>query len=993
MADESVLIESIIEYKAQGTGDVLADAGKIDAELQKLEQGATIGVDLNLTDRAVLNNINALDTAKLTPTIDVSMPDDSAVKRVEALDTANVTPTVKPSMPSDQPVQRVEDLDSATVTPTVDAQESEGSKDITDKLDALTKLEVIDLAINLTGTAQAFFDKFGRIGGFTGLIEMDTELSKIEARTGRMIPIAEKLIHDLYRDGWGESREQIADVITEADNLRISQDNLQSAVQNALILQEVYGIDTAESLATMDSLVKNKLAPDFEAAADIIVAAQQTGINKGGDFQDVIREFSPAFARMGLSGSGAMALLNSGLAVGFDNSSRVAEGVRELGNNLANIKTDPNIAAAFNRLDSLSDIDLKGMLDAYTKGELSGDDFFNGFFAALADASAKNPARAQEIANTLIGTQASDFGAEHFGGLTTNWDTSLGRMEGRAQTAGTTIKNNISSQLDELWRTIETAAGDFLSSDQINLDAKIEEIKGKITEAINVLQSGGTLGEALEVGFQIQGVDEFLGNFQRVVGNLVLAIMEFIASLQSGQAQQQTRAQIANLAAGQLAFDLKLANPDEVQFLIQQAMDRGVDASKIAEAVNTAGQELISTGDLGKAQELVQSVQNMPQVFAKAWGALGITVDTLNIAQDTSPEEVQAQLDEFTRRQGIGVTVEVKDFGKIDVDALAANTRSAVDAANQAFIDAYNSGDFNLARQIANDLDDPALLSSAFNGALEAGDFDVASAIVGDLQDNQDFLTQAFEQAVTAGAPEVATKIADILNDPTLEARAAELALAVQEAKDAVTIGMDGMAKATEDADVRIEYAVSGGSIVPEFLKMRDAALINFPLIGAAETILANVSQQQLGKVSSWAKIAVDSLMGFGNVLPILDSLITKLGQASAAASSATAAVNGVPSSPGGGTQAFAEGGIFVAGERGPELISSDTDLAILNNRTTEAFLAGQRSVFTPLFGAQASNVVNNSTRNVTVQQTFIVQSQAQADSAAQQTANNLRGF
>lgn len=887
MADnDPILIDSIVNYKTQGTGDVLGDADKIGAKIQELERGANVAIDLDLQNTSVLNDLNELDSAKLTPQIDT--------------------------------------------------QETNEGKSITDKLSFLSKLAIINLAVNLTGTAKEFFDQFGRIGGFTGLIEMDSALSKIQARTGEMIPGAEKLIHDLYRDGWGESRDQIADVITQADNLKISQDNLQQAVQNALILQEVYGYDTAESLRTMDSLVKNKLAPDFDSAANIIVAGLQNGADRGGDLLDTFNEYGSTFAKMGLSGAGALALINSGLSHGIDNSDRVADAVREIGIRLGTINTDPNVQAAFRRLDSMSDVDLSKLLNAFNKGEISGDEFFNGFFKAIDDAAAKNPARAQQIANTLIGTQAEDFGVQTFAGLSTNWDSTMGTLEGRAQTAGINIKDNISSQLDELWRSIETAAGDFLSSDQINLDAKIDEIKKKVTDAINVLQSGGTLGEALEVGFQLKGVDEFLGNFQRIVGNLVIAILEFIKSLQSGEQRTQTEKTIANLAKGQLAFDLKLANEDELVGLVQTAIQRGVSTVDIGKAIQTAGTELINEGELDKARELLGLVEQISGTVQLAPGADPWGIEVIGNGVYTLAQAVKDYKDGVLSLEQIQPLIDQGKIARLDID-----TGTLAQQANIA----------------------ATTLRENFEKAIQEQD-----------------VTKAFD-------------IADQLDDMELFQRANELALKMQETKDAVAGNFDDMATASEDADQRMGMAMTGNTMTEDMAAVSNAAQISLPVVGQRFDEMAVISVRAMSRTTSWSEILQGSLKGFGNVVPILQSVAASVAVIATGATNANQALQQGINLGNQKPQQFAEGGVFVAGERGRELISSDTDLAILNNRTTEAFLAGQRSVFTPLFGAQASNVVNNNQRNVTLQQTFIVQSQAQADSAAQQTADNLRGY
>lgn len=544
---------------------------------------------------------------------------DSAYKSVLAdagkLDALD--PTVKVSV-SDADLKTaaglVADLDTSTSLK-INVDESELDT-VNDQLDTITAISAIDLAVNISGTALSFFESLGRFSGVGGILELDTALATIEGRTGRMIPDAEKLITDLYVNGWGESRTAIADTIVQASNLKIANEDLAEATEAAFQVQAVTGGETNEILRSMDTLVKNNLVPSYTAAADLITVGFQTGNDRGQDLLDTFNEYGSTFKQVGISGEGALGLINSGLDAGIDNSDRIADAIRETGIRLGEIGTDENIAAAFEQLDALSDIDLAKSLDAKNAGEISGDEFYAGFFEALADANEADPQAAQTIAATLVGTIAEDFGVESISQLTPIWDETMGTLEGRAETAGGTISGTLGTTIEGFLRAIEQSAVDFLSSDAIDLDGKIATLKEQLTTALSTLTSGGSLGEALEIGFGITGVDTALGNISRVFGQFTLTLLEILAFIQdplsNNDNDSATRRQLATGAAAQLPFDLLLANPDEIEGLLKQAVARGV--TDLAPGITTALDEALAAGDYDQIADILLGLAKTPEI-------------------------------------------------------------------------------------------------------------------------------------------------------------------------------------------------------------------------------------------------------------------------------------------------------------------------------------------------------------------------------------------
>lgn len=207
----------------------------------------------------------------------------------------------------------------------------------------------------------------------------------------------------------------------------------------------------------------------------------------------------------------------------------------------------------------------------------------------------------------MVGTQLEDMGVSVFTKLSTDADTAFGDIEGRAETAGNTISDTLGTTVDTFLRGVEDMAVNFLSSDSVDLDGKIETFKTQLQTALSTLSEGGSIGDAIELGFGIGGVDTALGNIERVFGQFYLSLLEVLAIIQdvSGKDSSGTRAQIATQAAGQLPLDLQVANPDEFDLLLKQAAERGVSLADLGSALGTAMETSITDGDFERANAII----------------------------------------------------------------------------------------------------------------------------------------------------------------------------------------------------------------------------------------------------------------------------------------------------------------------------------------------------------------------------------------------------
>jgi hypothetical protein len=724
--EEVILIKPTIDLSAwnSAVSSMLADAARIETKFEgAFGKGAAI--DVKVDDSALKTAQRAIDDldAGVTSEVDFTMSDENTVKKtLDKLD-AGTTAEVDFKATGDSNVKQI-------------------LTDIATKLANLQKLALIKLAMDIPATAEGFITSLTNLPGVSTLIEMDTVLAQVEGRTGRMIPQAEELITELYTNAWGESITAVGNVVTAASNLGIEMDDLRDATMAAFNLEALGVGDAEENLRTLDTMVKNGLAPDFESASNILAAGFQTGANRGQDLLDTFNEYGSTFNQLGISGEAALAFINTGLEAGIDNSDRIADLIRETGIRLGEIHSDPNIQAAFTDLDNLSTIDLSAMLTGWEAGDISGDDMFGAIFQALEDAAAADPTKAKTLASTLMGTIAEDFGLEAVAQLSPVWDESLwGPLEDRAQTASDTVNNTLSTALTELFRTLEVELAGTLD-EMFDFDALIDKAKKAIKDIAAALRAGEGLAEALEIGLNIPGFADQVHRIESAINNFLIGLLQAVADIGSflGRDTSGIRQEVARVGAGQLQFDLEVATTeDEIADAWQRGIDRGVDASVMTQKATEASLKLFNEGDMERLQMLVDTLSQPQNALP------GLTDIGRDIVGNTDDLTVALQELYNVQEQYANKTGEVNDIINKAVASDIETVQAAIDR-TQGFGEITSA--IGTKQDVSNLQDDLAVAAESMK--LTADDFGATWAQMG--LDSTTTLTTMKETSSTASS-------------------------------------------------------------------------------------------------------------------------------------------------------------------------------------------------------------------------------------------------
>lgn len=138
----------------------------------------------------------------------------------------------------------------------------------------------------------------------------------------------------VYAGNFGDSLDSVNEAmrvvsLNLGDLGDVGEEEFTRMTESALTLSGVFGTDVAQSTEAAGKLIKNGLAADATEAFDIIAAGMRDGVDRSGDFLDTINEYSPQFAKLGISGTQMLGILQDGLKGGARDTDTIADAFKE----------------------------------------------------------------------------------------------------------------------------------------------------------------------------------------------------------------------------------------------------------------------------------------------------------------------------------------------------------------------------------------------------------------------------------------------------------------------------------------------------------------------------------------------------------------------------------------------------------------------------------------------------------------------------------------
>jgi len=579
-------------------------------------------------------DFDALSDMTITVTADTS----EAASALEDLPLSDETVdfTVDVEQTGDD-VTEVTSLQDETINTEINIEETDTAKETLSAVETIKNLKILETVWNIAGTAVDLFQNFaGKV--ISPMLDLEDAVARVNATTGNAIPNARELISNIFYDDLGESINQVADLITTAEQLKLP---IEEATRAALTFTHTWQDENpTEVIKTLNALVSTGLAKNFTEAGDLLAVAFQNGANKGHDLLKAVEDNAVAIQGLGLDGQEAMSLIKTGLDNGFTSADQVLKVLEKIKQNVQN-------AAGNATSDVSKTLNILGIANPAETGEAWSAEFFKKVIDGIKNAPGLTDTEKEALFTNLVGGK---MGGKTFSAFLKmspeDADNVFANLAGASERAATAIDDSLRGAIDDFMLVANKAAQDFLSSEQIDLPGKINALKTGIQDGLNALSEGGTLGEALTIALKPIGFDDEFAGLEAMLGNFVIAILQVVSSIQSldpknWAAKAGTDAQIAKLSAQQLTFDLQVGNADEVTTEIATAVSRGVSPDKITAAVGGAINELIADGSeaaLAKAQALIDTLNapiDMNKVPTLASGA------PMNVEPVVTPEALE----------------------------------------------------------------------------------------------------------------------------------------------------------------------------------------------------------------------------------------------------------------------------------------------------------------------------------------------------------------
>lgn len=234
-----------------------------------------------------------------------------------------------------------------------------------EQLDEMGKTLTGGALVEAAEQVAAVGDKIVELGeksmdAFTEMQDATVKASVYFGETGDAAEQTAGIIKDVYSEGVGESLDAVSNAVMAVkknlDNL--NETDMTHITEQAITLDELYGIDMNETLRGVNSLMQ-QYGMSAQEAMDYIVTGTQNGLDKTNELGDNLSEYSGKFVQAGYSAREYFQLLQNGLEGGAYNLDKVNDAINEVTTRIA----DGTIA------DSMSKINEKtGELEKGTAG-------------------------------------------------------------------------------------------------------------------------------------------------------------------------------------------------------------------------------------------------------------------------------------------------------------------------------------------------------------------------------------------------------------------------------------------------------------------------------------------------------------------------------------------------------------------------------------------------------------------------------------------------
>lgn len=202
--------------------------------------------------------------------------------------------------------------------------------------DSAKNFDVMKIAIgNLIADGLKALAKEAKDAMTTLIKESEAAYNSFQAQTGantKEMQAFSKEIKALYKDNFGDSLQDVADVMAEVKQQIQETDpkKLKELSENAITLRDTFGMDIKEQMRTVNMMMK-QFGINASDAFNLISQGAQNGLNKNDDLLDTINEYSVHYKQMGYDANDFFNSLANGTEAGTFSVDKLADAMKEFG--------------------------------------------------------------------------------------------------------------------------------------------------------------------------------------------------------------------------------------------------------------------------------------------------------------------------------------------------------------------------------------------------------------------------------------------------------------------------------------------------------------------------------------------------------------------------------------------------------------------------------------------------------------------------------------
>lgn len=407
------------------------------------------------------------------------------------------------------------------------------------------------LALGVAGAAAGAAVAVGAIGKAAFDVSSDTAAAAKDISASLGIPIekaeefadvAKRVYGNNFAGSVEEAGKAVGLLAQQVDGIGDNSAGLQSATEKAFALRDVFGIDVAQSIDAVDTLMEN-FGISSDKAFDLVTSGFQKGLNRSGDFLETVGEYSNQFADGGASAEQFFGLLDSGLQGGLLGSDKAADAFKEF-----RVRIQDGSTATADALAAIG-IDADELAGKFADGSITSAQAFDQVITALNNTDDANVRMQAGVG--LLGTQFEDLGEKGALGLSLVGD-SFASVEGSADSLNVKYETlgdfaagmwrrtavAVSPLTDELLElanssipTVESAFAVFEENVVPTIEA-IGSALSTVTEFVSNLFSGDELSSGIDRNIKTLNIfkgwfDENLPLIQDTVETILGSIQTF----------------------------------------------------------------------------------------------------------------------------------------------------------------------------------------------------------------------------------------------------------------------------------------------------------------------------------------------------------------------------------------------------------------------------------------------------------------------------------